>query len=135
VIDLLFTSGKINLIKIDSIGEFPIAWPGSIRDMAEEVVYTGTLFQEHYYPVVAKYILVQDVLANIFSTFFFRTEVPEEQYTTLPVSNDSEVLLKDREFLNHLRMRAPHMQIPRGDSRDPILRRRKLIGLIDREIE
>lgn len=134
-IDLLFTSGKINLIKNDSIREFLIAWPGSIDDMAEEEVYASTLFQEYYYPVVAKYILVQDVLAQIFSTSFFGTEVREEQYSALPASNDYEGLLKDRGFLNHLRMRASHMQITKGETRDLILQARKLIGSIDREID
>ena len=38
-IDLLFSSGKINMITNDSIREFLIAWPGLIDDMTEEEVY------------------------------------------------------------------------------------------------
>jgi hypothetical protein len=69
--------------------------------MVEEEVYASTLFQNHYYPVVAKYILVQDILAQIFSTSFFGTEVREEDYSDLPVSSDYEGPLIDIEFFNH----------------------------------
>jgi hypothetical protein len=102
--------------------------------MVEEEVYASTLFQNHYYPVVAKYILVQDILAQIFSTSFSGTEVREEDYSDLPVSSDYEGPLIDIEFFNHLRMITSHMQITKGESNDLILHARKFIELIDKEI-
>ena len=134
-IDLLFSSGKINLIKNDSIREFLISWPGSIDDMTEEEVYASALFQNIYYPVVAKYVVIQDVIDQTFSTSFFGTEVREENYSDLPLQSDYAGILKDRAFLNHLRMRASHLQITNGETKDLILQARKLIGMIDSEID
>ena len=54
-IELLFSSGRINMIENDSIREFLIAWPGNIEDMTEEEVYAMTVFEESYYPLLSKY--------------------------------------------------------------------------------
>ena len=134
-IDQLFSSGKISLIQNDSIRNFLISWPGSINDMIEEETYAVTLFQNNYYPVVAKYILIQDVIDQNFSTSFFGTGITEEEYSDIPLKSDREGLLKDREFLNHLRMRASHLQITNTETKELTLHARKLIGMIDNEIK
>ena len=134
-IDQLFSSGKISLIQNDSIRNFLISWPGSINDMIEEETYAMTLFQNNYYPVVAKYILIQDVIDQNFSTSFFGTGIREEEYSDIPLKSDREGLLKDREFLNHLRMRASHLQITNTETKELTLHARKLIGMIDNEIK
>lgn len=45
-----------------------------------------------------------------------------------------EGLLKDRDLLNHLRMRAAHMRITSGEVTDLIAHAQKLIEIIENEI-
>jgi len=133
-IDLLFTSGKINLIKNDSIRDLLLSWPGLIDDMVEEEDYATQMFMEHYYPVAAKYILVDDIIGLALSTSFFGTEIVETPLTPLPLESRYEAMMQDREFMNHLRMRATHMRITSGEVRDLMLHAGRLISLIDQEI-
>lgn len=85
-IELLFTSGKINLIRNDSIRELLMAWPGLIDDMVvEEEGYATTLFQDHYYPLVCKYVILDDIQVHAISTAFFGTETREMSYAPLPL--------------------------------------------------
>lgn len=133
-IELLFSSGKINLIRNDSIRELLLAWPGLIDDMVEEEDYATTLFQDHYYPLISNYVVLDDIIGYAVSIAFFGTEIREMRYGTLPLENNYEGLLKDRNFLNHLRMRATHMRITNGEVNDLITHASKLIGMIDHEI-
>ena len=133
-IDLLFSSGKINLIRNDSIRELLLAWPGLIDDMVEEEDIALDVFQNYYYPVVSNYTVLEDILVHATSTAFFGTEIREMRYTALPQEKNYEGLLKDRNFLNHLRMRATHMRITNGEVMDLIAHAQKLIGMIEIEI-
>ena len=133
-IDLLFSSGKINLIRNDSIRELLLAWPGMIDDMVEEEEYATELFLDLYYPTVAKYVVLDNIVALVYSTSFFGTKTTEVSYTPLPIDHDYDGLLENREFLNHLRMRATHMRINNEEVNDLIRYAQKLISLINAEI-
>ena len=133
-IDLLFSSGKINQIKNDSIRELLLAWPGLIDDMVEEEDYAVALFQDHYYPLLANYVVLDEIIGYAVSVAFFGTSIREERYNALPLQNDYKGLLNDRNFLNHLRMRATHMRITTAEVNDMIVHAQKLIALIDNEI-
>ncbi|MCO5726077.1 DUF6090 family protein [Robiginitalea marina] len=133
-ITLLFTSGKINLIQNDSIRELLLSWPGLIDDMVEEEVFAVKLFQDSYYPALSKYVFLDGIIVTAMSTSFFGTITPEKRYSTLPIETDYNGLLADRDFLNHLRMRATHMQITKGETHDMILHANGIIALIDEEI-
>ena len=134
-IELLFSSGKINMITNDSIREFLIAWPGSIDDMIEEEVYAVSVFQNNYYPVVARYLIIQNILDLSFSSSMIGPVVREEIYPAPPIESDYDGLLKDKGFLNHLRMRATHFQITKTESNHLIDSAREIIEKINREID
>lgn len=134
-IELLFSSGRINMIRNDSIREFLIAWPGYIDDMTEEEVYAVTLFQDSYYPIISKYLMVSDVVNQNLSTSFFGAKVENEHFSSIPFESDYNGLLNDKSFYNHLRMRASHMEITKRESEDLILKARKTIGWIENEIK
>jgi hypothetical protein len=133
-INLLFTSGKINMIKSDSIKEFLIQWPGSIEDMVEEEEYALLMLQNHYYPILAKYLVVQDLLDQGYSISFIGTEIREEGYADAPFESDYEGLMNDKLFLNHLRMRASHFAINNNESRELIAKAEEMIRTIDIEL-
>ncbi len=133
-IDLLFTSGKINLIHNDSIREMLLFWPGLIDDMVEEEGYATEMFMEHYYPAAAKYVNVDELIEKVLSTSFFGTEIEEERLSSLTFPNRYEDMFQDREFLNHLRMRATHMRITNGEIEEMTLQAHRMIETIDNEI-
>lgn len=134
-INLLFSSGMINLIKSDSIKEFLIQWPGSIEDMLEEEDYANLMFQNHYYPILAKYLIVQDLLDQSYSTSFIGTEVREELYADVIIESDYDGLMNDKLFLNHLRMRASHFAINNNESKALIAKAEEMMRTIDLEID
>ena len=134
-INLLFSSGKINLIKSDSIKEFLIQWPGSIEDMVEEEDYAISMFQNHYYPTIAKYLVVQDLLDQSYSTSFIGTEVKEALYSEAHFERDYDGLMNDKLFLNHLRMRASHFAINNNESKALVIKAEEIIRTIDLELD
>ena len=134
-IELLFTSGRINMIENDSIREFLIAWPGNIEDMTEEEVYALTVFQESYYPLLSNYIIISDVVEKNKSLSVFGSSIFNETFPKIPFESDDETLLKDKAFFNHLRMRAAHMEITINDCDDLIKKAQTTIGWIENEIE
>lgn len=133
-IELLFSSGRINMIRNDSIREFLIAWPGYIDDMTEEEVYAVTLFEDSYYPIISKYLIVSDIVNLNLSTSFFGAKVENEHFSSIPFESDYNGLLNDKSFFNHLRMRASHMEITIRESEDLIIKAHKTIGWIENEI-
>jgi len=134
-INLLFSSGKINLIQNDSIREFLIQWPGFIEDMVEEEDYALIMLQDHYYPILAKYLVIQELLDQSYSTSFIATEVREELFGETPFESDYEGLINDKLFLNHLRMRASHFAINNDEARSLILKAQEIIQTIDIELD
>jgi len=134
-IELLFTSGKINLVKNDLIREQLMAWPGTVEDVLEEEIYANNLFLGPYYETIAKYVMVQDILSGSYSTSFFGANVESQTFPSPLLESDYPALFKDKNFINHLRMRAGHMVITNKESialKDKAL---GIIQLIDNEIK
>ncbi len=88
--------------------------------MTEEDEYAITFFQNNYYPIVAKFVIIQDVNNQSFSTSFFRAEILQDSYSDLALESNHKGLPKDRVFLNYLLMRASHMQITNCETKDLI---------------
>lgn len=134
-VNLLFSSGKINLIKSEFVRDHLVSWPGDIADMAEEEQYALELFRGPYFQILAKYIVIQDVLDQTFSTSFFGADVTMETFDKAPVTSNYEGLFKDRQFYNHLSMRASHTQITLEETKTLIKDMNELIAVIDKELE
>lgn len=133
-INLLFSSGKINLIQNDSVRERLLSWPGLIDDMVEEEQYANHVFHDHYYPLLSKYIILDDIIIKMHSNLFIGTEVQDIRYQQLPIETDYEGYLRDRKLLNHIRLRANYMRNTSGEVIDLIRKAQRLIELIDKEI-
>ena len=134
-IDLLFTSGKINLVKNDAIREQLMAWPGTVEDVLEEEIYANNLFLGPYYETIAKYVMVQGLLNRSFSTSFFGAVVGGQNFPKSPLESDYQALFKDKNFMNHIRMRAGHMVITNKETVDLVDKAQGIIQLIDSEIK
>lgn len=134
-IDLLFATGKLNIIKSDSIKTLLITWPGSVDDTIEEEVYALKLMQDHYYPKLAEYVYLNDAIGNALGVSFFGGKIVSDDFPAIDIPSNYKGLLSDRKFLNHLRMRASHMQISNSETLELIKQTEDIIRLIDKELE
>lgn len=134
-VDLLFNSGKINLIRDDTIKARLIAWPGSVDDMSEEETYAIKSFQDYYFPLLARYVVIEDLMRQFQITSFFGTKFTEEPFPDAPINSDYAGLLKNKNFLNHLRARVMHMQITVEESKDLISEIDDITNRIDQALE
>lgn len=134
-IDLLFATGKINIIQSNSIKERLITWPGSVDDTIEEEAYAIRLFQDHYYPKLAEYVYINDAVGTALGVSFFGGKISSDKFPDIDIPSDYEGLLKDREFLNHLRMRASHMQVSNSETIELIRLTQEIISLVDKELD
>ena len=135
VIDLLFSSGKINLIKNDSIKQFLLSWSGLIEDMTEEEDYGTLIFHNHYYPTLSKYLYLKDLEGISPGKSFISTQIPKRKnYPELPFESDYEGLLKDKTFLNYLKHRAEYTYTNIIESQSLISKAEKMMKTIDSEI-
>jgi hypothetical protein len=134
-IDLLFTSGKINMIQNKEIRSSLISWPGSIDDMIEEEIYANNLFLGPYYQLLVDYVIIQDLLKKILSISFFGPIIYHDSFTEISQKADYQGLFNDKRFFNHLSMRATNMQITIEESQTLISQARGIIKQIDEEID
>ncbi|MBN3520986.1 hypothetical protein JYB62_13335 [Algoriphagus lutimaris] len=134
-IELLFTSGKVNLIKNETIKARLIAWPGYIEDMTEEEIFAVNLFHGLYYQTLTKYVVIDDLVTEVEVVSFFGGEAAPESFPRPPLESDYSGLLKDKTFLNHLRMRALNIERTNAETRDLIEQAKEIIQMIDLELE
>ncbi len=64
-LDILFTSGKINLMREPDIKEALILWPQKIEDNVEDEIYSSENLRDQFYPLVRKYISIQNANKQI----------------------------------------------------------------------
>ena len=133
-IDLLFATGKLNIIQSDSIKSKLITWPGSVDDTIEEEAYAMKVFQDHYTPKLAEYVYVNNAVSKSLGISFFGGAIKGTDFPAIDIPNDYEGLLNDRAFLNHLRMRASHMQVSNSETVELVRQTKEIIRLIDKEL-
>ncbi|MDX1591963.1 MAG: DUF6090 family protein [Balneolaceae bacterium] len=97
VIDMLFSSGKINTISNDSLKAKLIVWPDQMEEMFEEQRVIQDLVVHQLNPIIGRYIPYSTVSNN-----FFPEYAPDSGYTDSPNKYDISGLLEDREFENQI---------------------------------
>ena len=93
VIDMLFSSGKINTISNDMLKSKLIEWPDKMEEMLEEQRVVQSLVVNKISPVLRKYIS----LLNLRNAFM-KEENPEAVLIESPYQDDIEGLLSDKLF-------------------------------------
>lgn len=133
-INLLFSSGKINLIKNDSIRNLLISLPGEIDDLIEEEVYANEDFHDHFAPLVFRYISFEDMQLQGFGS----TLVGKAHKRTYPKTSirksDFKGLLNDLEIRNHMALRRNQMYLTNRETLFLIDKLNLLTNLIDQEL-
>ncbi len=75
-LELLFNSGKINLIQNDSLKNVLIEWPGQVEDYIETEQYSVELFNSTYMEYLSKYVSIQSIInqTTISDTYHMSTD-------------------------------------------------------------
>jgi hypothetical protein len=133
-INLLFTSGKINLIKNDSIRDLLIGLPGEIDDLIEEEEYSNQAFHDQYLPVVFKYIVFENIPLQVYGSTLIGTADRRQFHPTAINESNYRGLLQDQAFRNHISFRRMQMDLTINEALYVIKRLHLIIDLIDQEL-
>jgi hypothetical protein len=135
-LNVLLTSGKINLISSDTLKEALIEWPGDVADMIEDEVNQDVLYQGRYLDMLSKYVSWND-LVKVFT--FPRARFQKVTVERMPdnpiVTSDYSALLANKEFFNVLNRRATFCMISNQETEILIEKARKSIQIIDNELK
>jgi hypothetical protein len=136
-LDVIFNSGKINLIQNDGIKKELIAWPTLVDDMIEEEQFASELLRGPYFEVLSKHVLVENISGTLTATSrvtrgSFYTETYEFNKTVM--QGDYDGLFKDRSYVNHLSMRKIHLRISYIETEALIEKAGHIIDMIDSQL-
>lgn len=130
-LDILFSSGKINLMSEPEIKKALILWPQQIDDVIEDEIYSSEHLRYEFYPLIRKYISVQAVNKQI-------------QYKNLELTDPSIIsgfksdykgLFKNIEFEGILASRELTLSVSLLQTNDLIKNARGIIEMIDAKID
>jgi len=134
-LNVLLTSGKINLISNHTLKEVLIEWPGNVADMIEDEVEQNVLYNGRYLDMLGKYVSWND-LVKVFA--FPRVRFNMVTVERLPdnpvVTSDYPALLANKEFFNLLNRRATFFMITNQETEMLIEIANEIIEMIDNEL-
>ncbi len=99
-LDVLFNSGKINLIKNDSLKNILIEWPRWVEDYIETENYSVELHNSSYIDCLSKYISIQRIINQVNFSEIYHYSTEKEN-----IDPDYSALLNDPYFKNLLSRR------------------------------
>lgn len=130
-LNILFNSGKINIISNDSIKNALVIWPQQVEDITEDEIYSSNILFTQLHPIVKRHISLYDVNMQIeFKGFeLFKHTRPSS------ISSDYEALFNDREFEGVLASRELPVSVSLIQSRDLVKTAQEIVRLIDNELD
>ncbi|MCA6075059.1 DUF6090 family protein [Fulvivirga sedimenti] len=129
-LNILFNSGKINIISNDSIKNALVLWPQQVADITEDEVYSSNALYNMVLPVVRQYVALYDVYRSI----DYRGYALFQSQSPSPFESDYAGLLKDPDFESSLTTRELTISVSLLQSRELIETAQEIINMIDAEI-
>ncbi|OZV68043.1 hypothetical protein CA834_10370 [Winogradskyella aurantia] len=135
-LNVLLTSGKINLISNPTLKKSLIEWPGYVADMTEDELAHLELYLGRYSDLLARHISWND-LANSYDLTGARFN--QVKLETMPdnhaVTSDYKALINSKIFINTLNRRATMCMISNSETKVLIKTARSIIEMIDQELK
>ncbi|MFN1836049.1 DUF6090 family protein [Balneola sp. MJW-20] len=123
VIDMLFSSGRINTISNDTLKSQLISWPDQMEEMFEEQRVIQDLVVSRLNPLIAQYYSYANMVM-----------ASDSSYTGSPNPNDLNALLKDRDFEGLISRKKIYLMTNINDTNILIDNARSILGLIEEEL-
>jgi hypothetical protein len=129
IIEMLFSSGKINTISNDSLKAQLISWPDKMEEMLEEQRVLKDLVTTRINPLINEYVS----FSNIVTTYNL-PKTMEEIHTVSPFPNDFSGLLSNRAFEGFITDKKLYLMVNISDSEILIKSSKSILKLINQEI-
>ena len=130
-LEVLFNSGKINLIQNSDVKEALMLWPQIIEDIKEDEVYSSEHLRYELYPFIRKYISVKDVNTQI----NYKNLKMFEDSNASPFTSDYESLFGNIEFEGILAARELTISVSLIQTNDLIDFAKEIIALIEDKVK
>lgn len=129
-LNILFNSGKINIIQNDKIKKALLLWPQEMNDTKEDEVYAYNILYNDAYPIMREYISLPEINRRLkfrnFSLFNYQTKTS--------FISDYESLFQSMEFEGVLATRELHLALVSVQTEELIKKAKKIIQLINEEL-
>jgi len=134
-LNVLLTSGKINLVANQALKKKLIEWPGDVADMTEDEINHSNLYVDKYCNILDKYISWNTVFKHgTNGGSRFKERLIKKMEDNAMVSSDYKMLLTDKVFLNTLRRRAIYCELTNGETTILIEKAENIITSINNEL-
>ena len=132
-LEVLLNTGRINLVRDDTLRNLLISWPGLVEDMIEGELDQEELDRDHYRPVVREYISVNNMYKNY--SLEGRIDSADDLYNReTVVQSDHAGLLRNPLFENVLVNRELLLRIAIVETNDLIDTASEIMRRIDQNV-
>ncbi len=129
-LNILFNSGKINIISNDSIKNALVLWPQQVSDITEDEIYASHINFNELQPLVKRYVS----LRKIYEKLNYKDLPLIEGVISSPFTADYKALFSDRNFEGTLAARELTLSVAYIQTRELVKTGRDIIRLINEEI-
>jgi len=130
-LNILFNSGKINIISNDSIKNALVLWPQQVEDVIEDEIYSSNIIFNDLHPILKRYVSLYDINNSIsYKGYKLFSNNNQSTFTT-----DYKGLFNDREFEGTLSARELPLSVSLIQTKDLIRTARNIIRLIDNDLK
>ncbi|PWN07295.1 DUF6090 family protein [Rhodohalobacter mucosus] len=129
-LDVLLNSGRINLVRDDSLRAMLLNWPGLVQDMVEGEISQVEFQTDSYIPKVLEYLSLNRIYKHFKMTLL--GDVPMDRFDRKTRTEpDYSGLFRDPEFENILINREFFLQIALEETETVIQTANRIIARID----
>ena len=134
-LNVLLTSGKIDLISNQELKEQLIEWPGDVADMTEDEITHSKLHTSKYSTILDNYVSWNDIF-NLYNVrgIRFKAKGINKMKTNANVTSNYKSLLNDIVFLNVLNRRIVFLELTTNETNDLIAKAQDIIKSINSEL-
>ena len=130
IIDMLYSSGKINMISNDSLKNKLISWPDYMEEMLEEQRVLQNLVVNDLNPLISTYISS----ANLLNSYKQKSD-STTTYNESPHRNDFKGLFNDRGFESLIAQKYIYLIANIEDTNILISEAKSILKIIEKELE
>ena len=136
-LNVLLSSGKINLISNDTLKKKLIEWPGDVEDMIEDEISQNDIYNGPYQQILSEYLSWNDLIKSYKTYQRVRFEVVNlEPMPDNPTSkSDYKALFNEKLFFNILHLRTVYCYITNQETMDLINKAESILKFIEDELK
>ena len=135
-LEVLLTSGKINLIKNQDLRKILIEWPGDVEDMIEDEYNQDQLYRGPYQEFLSNHISWNDLMKPYLTNQIRFNAISLEAMPDNPIiKSDYRSALSSMYFLNLLHNRASLCMVSNQETKVLIEKANGIIMMIEEELK